>query len=343
MRAGDLLAELWRAGTINGVTWMDVFYLHMACLTIILALLSPETVEQDWDREPEGHSPGPALTRSPPPLVGKTRRHVQRYGVGEMRDMVRLLCRVMASVEVCGTNARFAKVSLELAKATGIIDPDDPGFNSSPLPNARIMSEFQGTGTEDSSSGSGPGTNVGGSGSGVGSDNRRESLARPVYQQTPFQQQRQQQQQQPYYPLAGSSGGAGAGSGYPMWVTEPSPSSFPVTQNPPTGGPGGSGGNGVSLDFPGLPGNPEQQGSQLQGFASASAMSMSMAAEDAAAVAAATTAAHNPAPGGNAVQWDMVMPSSQWDDNVMDMDLTWDWQAPPMNPYQGPPGYQGNP
>ena len=45
---------------------------------------------------------------------------------------------------------------------------------------------------------------------------------------------------------------------------------------------------------------------------------------------------------GNAVQWDMVMPSSRWDDDVVNMDLTWDWQVPPMDPYQQPPEYDGN-
>ena len=51
--------------------------------------------------------------------------------------------------------------------------------------------------------------------------------------------------------------------------------------------------------------------------------------------------ANNP-PSGNAVQWDMVMPSSHWDDDVVNMDLTWDWQVPPMDPYQQPPEYDGN-
>ena len=338
MRAGELLVKLWRAGAINGVTWMDIFYLHMSCLVIILALVAPETLEQDWDRDPEANPP------APPPL-GKMRRHVQRYTVQEMREMVRLLCRVMANVEVCGTNARFAKVSLELAKTTGIIQPDDPSFQSSPLPNARMMSESQGTGTEDLSPGTGSGSGLRGSGAGIGGvdvgvGDRRGGLTSPGYFQTTFQQQQQQPQpQDPYYPLAGSSSGAGVE--YPMWATrQSSSSSFPTAQNPPTGGLGSSG---VSMNFPDLPVNTGQ--SQVQGFTNApTAMAMSMAVDEAAAAAVTTTIAGQNTAGGNPVQWDMVMLSSQWDDNVMDMDLTWDWQAPPppMNPYQDPPGDQGN-
>lgn len=58
--------------------------------------------------------------------------------------------------------------------------------------------------------------------------------------------------------------------------------------------------------------------------------------------------ADNQSPGGtggamannsSGIQWDMVMPSAQWDDGVLNMDLSWDW---PIANANAPPNYQGN-
>ncbi|RYP49532.1 hypothetical protein DL768_004798 [Monosporascus sp. mg162] len=186
MRAADLLLEMWHANCLNGVTWTDVFYAHLASLTIILAWLSPQALEQDRDQDP---------SQLPFPY----KQHIQSYTADEMKGTVRQLCHMMTSVDMCGIHARCAKVSLELAKAVGIIEPENPAFRSSPLPNARHMDDKQGTGTEDRCP--------------TGGDVKGES---PEPKQGYTQQQhhhhhQQHQEQQPqYFPEAGPPG-------YPAW------------------------------------------------------------------------------------------------------------------------------
>ncbi|KAI0891307.1 hypothetical protein F4806DRAFT_309190 [Annulohypoxylon nitens] len=109
MRCGDLIIDLWRAGHINGVTWIDIFYAYMCSLDISLALLSPDSLYQD-EEHPEISKPG----------------LIQRYTVEEMRNAVTQLCEVMTTIEVCGTNARFAKAAFEFASALGIIPVEKP-------------------------------------------------------------------------------------------------------------------------------------------------------------------------------------------------------------------------
>ena len=326
MRAGELLVELWRADAINGVTWMDIFYVHLSSLCIILALMSPKTLEQDWDRDPGGQS-APQWS----PLRGKTRRHVQSYSVEEMRDMVQLLCRIASSAEVCGTNARFAKLTLEFSKAMGVIDPDDPSFKSSPLPNARMMAEFLSTGTEGSGTASGPESRSRPRALGAELGERRAGPVSPGYQRIPYQkqqqsqfQQPQQQQQNPLY--SGRDMSTGDEAGYPVWITGPNAPSFPTAgQNPPTD----LGSGDLAMNLSGMTGSADQTQGEGQNLTASPALGIGTLAP-----------ANNPA-GGNVVQWDMVMPSSHWDDDVVNMDLTWDWQVSPMDPYQQAPGYEG--
>ncbi|KAI1407339.1 hypothetical protein F5Y13DRAFT_206496 [Hypoxylon sp. FL1857] len=104
MRCGSLIISLWRAGQVNGVTWIDIYYAYMSSLDISLALLSPDSLRQD-----EEH-----------PEIRK-RELIQKYTVGEMKDVVRQLCDVMSTIDVCGTNARFAKAAFEFASTLGII------------------------------------------------------------------------------------------------------------------------------------------------------------------------------------------------------------------------------
>ncbi|KAI2468855.1 hypothetical protein F4781DRAFT_248244 [Annulohypoxylon bovei var. microspora] len=104
MRCGGLIIDIWRAGHINGVTWIDIFYAYMSSLDISLALLSPDSLYQD-EEHPEISKPG----------------LIQRYTIEEMRSEVAQLCDVMTTIEVCGTNARFAKAAFEFASALGII------------------------------------------------------------------------------------------------------------------------------------------------------------------------------------------------------------------------------
>ncbi|KAI1802711.1 fungal-specific transcription factor domain-containing protein [Daldinia bambusicola] len=104
MRCADLVNSLWRAGRINGVTWIDIYYAYMSSLDISLALLSPDSLCQHEDQQEV----------SKPQLI-------QSYTIEEMRTTVRQLCEVMSTIEVCGTNARFAKAAFEFAVALGII------------------------------------------------------------------------------------------------------------------------------------------------------------------------------------------------------------------------------
>ncbi|KAI1371752.1 hypothetical protein F4677DRAFT_456959 [Hypoxylon crocopeplum] len=112
MRCGDLIISLWRAGQVNGVTWIDLYYAYMSSSDISLALFAPGALCQD-ENNAEIRKPG----------------LIQKYTVDEMRDAVRQLCDVMSTIEICGTNARFAKAAFEFASALGII------------PAGRILSE----------------------------------------------------------------------------------------------------------------------------------------------------------------------------------------------------------
>ncbi|RYP89151.1 hypothetical protein DL770_004523 [Monosporascus sp. CRB-9-2] len=209
MRAADLLLELWHANCLNGVTWTDIFYVHLASLTIILAWLSPQALEQDWDQDPSQ-------------LSFPYKHHIQSYTADEMRGTVRQLCHMMTSVDMCGTHARCAKVSLELAKAVGIIEPENPAFRSSPLPNARQMGDKQGTGTEDRCL--------------TGGDVKGESPeSKQGYTQQQHHQQQQQHQEQPqYFPEAGAPG-------YPAWPGDGASAPDMHSQNP-----------GLDLEFSGV-------------------------------------------------------------------------------------------
>ncbi|KAF3071239.1 putative transcriptional regulatory protein C3C7.04 [Daldinia childiae] len=104
MRCGNLVIDLWRAGHINGATWIDIYYAYMSSLDISLALLSPGSLCQD-EGQPEIAKP----------------ELIEKYTIEEMKDVVRQLCEVMSTIEVCGTNARFAKAAFEFAIALGII------------------------------------------------------------------------------------------------------------------------------------------------------------------------------------------------------------------------------
>ncbi|KAI0596958.1 fungal-specific transcription factor domain-containing protein [Biscogniauxia sp. FL1348] len=64
MRCGESITELFRAGFLNGVTWLDVFFAYLSSVTISLALLpppplspSPPPPEHDRERERESESP----------------------------------------------------------------------------------------------------------------------------------------------------------------------------------------------------------------------------------------------------------------------------------------------
>ncbi|RYP72752.1 hypothetical protein DL769_004368 [Monosporascus sp. CRB-8-3] len=125
---------------------------------------------------------------------------------------------------MCGTHALCAKVSLELAKAVGIIEPENPAFRSSPLPNARQMDDKQGTGTDDRCP-------TGGDVKG-GSPEFKQGYTQQQQHQQHHQQYQEQQPQ--YFPEAGASG-------YPTWSGDSASAPDIHLQNP-----------GLDLDFSGV-------------------------------------------------------------------------------------------
>ncbi|OTB12008.1 hypothetical protein K445DRAFT_204528 [Daldinia sp. EC12] len=140
MRCGNLITSLWRAGHINGVTWIDIYYAYMSSLDISLALLYPDTLCQKDDQ--------PEITK--PHLI-------QHYTVEEMKETVKQLCEVMSTIEVCGTNARFAKAAFEFAVALGII-PEESIFSLGlPLPESRTTGRDKGSGEDSSGAGAAKG------------------------------------------------------------------------------------------------------------------------------------------------------------------------------------------
>ncbi|KAI0171699.1 hypothetical protein GGR52DRAFT_434437 [Hypoxylon sp. FL1284] len=128
MRCGELIISLWRAGQINGVTWVDIYYAHISCLDIALALLSPESLRQG-EEHPEIHRP----------------KLVAEHTPDQMRDMVYQLCHVMSTIELCGTNARFAKAAFEFASALGIIPPESVSSLRMQIPDGRAVAAVKDT------------------------------------------------------------------------------------------------------------------------------------------------------------------------------------------------------
>ncbi|KAI1078568.1 hypothetical protein F5B20DRAFT_207015 [Whalleya microplaca] len=122
MRSSDLLIGMWRAGCINGITWIDIYYAHLANMVIMLALTSPDSL-----------------------LKGDTSSKIikaqliQKFTTQDMRDQVRELCRMMTSVEMCGTNARFAKVSTQFATALGITGKGADASHRSSLSGSKMI------------------------------------------------------------------------------------------------------------------------------------------------------------------------------------------------------------
>ncbi|KAI0880176.1 uncharacterized protein GGS22DRAFT_193523 [Annulohypoxylon maeteangense] len=217
MRCGDLIVNIWRAGRINGVTWIDIFYTYMASLDISLALLSPDSLYQD-----EGH-----------PEISKPRL-IQRHTVGEMRNAVAQLCDVMTTIEVCGTNARFAKAAFEFASALGIIPVEKAFSLHLQVSDPKTMTMAQ-------------------------DPNERDHVQDQVFPGDPQQ----------------AMGVIGLGqhmTGLPNY-----PYILPD----------------VNLNFTG------------EGFHDAPTDAM-----------------------GNDLQWDMILPPSQWNGGALNMDLDWVWQCP---------------
>ncbi|OTA52986.1 hypothetical protein K449DRAFT_390578 [Hypoxylon sp. EC38] len=128
MRCGNLIIDLWRAGQVNGVTWIDLYYAYMSSLDISLVLLSPDSLRQD-----EQH-----------PEIRKYEL-IQKHTVDGMKSVVRHLCDVMSTIDMCGTNARFAKAAFEFAGTLGIIPAESVFSLGLPLPESRVVARDKGS------------------------------------------------------------------------------------------------------------------------------------------------------------------------------------------------------
>ncbi|OTB04546.1 hypothetical protein M426DRAFT_152422 [Hypoxylon sp. CI-4A] len=122
MRCGQLVMNLWRADRINGVTWIDIYYAYMCSMDISLALLCPDSLRQD-EEHPDIRKP----------------TLIEEYTVEQMREVVKQLCNIMSIIEVCGTNARFAKAAFEFASSLGIIPVEKILSLGLPVPNTKAM------------------------------------------------------------------------------------------------------------------------------------------------------------------------------------------------------------
>ncbi|BFZ63340.1 hypothetical protein YB2330_004462 [Saitoella coloradoensis] len=98
VRCGELLVELWRAGCLNGISWLDVFYVYSSSMILSLALFAQMS-----------SSNGNGAVDFVPP-----------HDPDELRRRVSQLLQVMESVRMCGTMVRFAKVAEDFAKVVGI-------------------------------------------------------------------------------------------------------------------------------------------------------------------------------------------------------------------------------
>ncbi|KAI0112314.1 hypothetical protein F4776DRAFT_656938 [Hypoxylon sp. NC0597] len=128
IRCGNLVISLWRAGQVNAVTWIDIYYAYMSSLDISLVLLSPDSLGLD-EEYPE------------------IRKHelIQKHTVEEMKDVVRQLCDVMSTIDVCGTNARFAKAAFQFASALGIIPNENDLSLGLHLPDSKTVAGDKGS------------------------------------------------------------------------------------------------------------------------------------------------------------------------------------------------------
>ncbi|KAI1495992.1 fungal-specific transcription factor domain-containing protein [Biscogniauxia marginata] len=129
MRCGESIMELFRAGFLNGISWLDIFFSYVSSIIISLALLSPKSLGE-----------GESILSPTQPLIPWPRL-LQEYSRDEMTATVRQLCKIMTTVDMCGTSARFAKMAVEFAKAVGVIDKEnsDPERSSISDPRDLVM------------------------------------------------------------------------------------------------------------------------------------------------------------------------------------------------------------
>ncbi|KAI1636625.1 fungal-specific transcription factor domain-containing protein [Biscogniauxia mediterranea] len=158
MRCGESITELFRAGFLNGVTWLDVFFAYLSSVTISLALLSPPPPEHERvpplffgglagaakakariggdnnnndddddndDEKDEKVLPSANETTAAAESLVPWSRLIREYTRDEIAATGRQLYDVLTTVDMCGTSARYAKMSVDLARAVGIVDEEE--------------------------------------------------------------------------------------------------------------------------------------------------------------------------------------------------------------------------
>ncbi|KAK6848799.1 hypothetical protein PG995_012632 [Apiospora arundinis] len=167
MRAVGLFVELWRGGAFNAICWFDVYWAYLTSMELTLRLVAPDAAlpanqsqqQQQQQRpqssatndsQPRGSTPEEAhhTWKFQPPahqpaarsLAVRNRGLADRPGVAELADAVRRLHDILKTVEMSGTNARFAKIANEFAKAMKLVD----GRPTSTLFGNQLGSELEG-------------------------------------------------------------------------------------------------------------------------------------------------------------------------------------------------------
>ncbi|KAI5920899.1 fungal-specific transcription factor domain-containing protein [Camillea tinctor] len=148
VRCGESIAELSRAALLNGVTWLDVFFVHVSSVVISLALLSPNDEREhdflffsqggagDDDNDDDDDDDYISTAETLVPWSRLIREHTRDEIVAAGRQLYEIL----TTMEMCGTSARYAKKSVDLAKAVGIVDgapsiPESPSSWPNLVPN----------------------------------------------------------------------------------------------------------------------------------------------------------------------------------------------------------------
>ncbi|KAK8058063.1 hypothetical protein PG994_008511 [Apiospora phragmitis] len=154
MRAVGFFVELWRGGAFNAICWFDVYWAYLTSMELTLRLQGhqqrPST--SSTDSRPRGSSPASEEaaqhTWKFTPLQTHQQQEAQQsassgsrtdlghelealltqnqlvevHSVAELADAVRRLHDILKTVEMSGTNARFAKIANEFAKAMKLVD-----------------------------------------------------------------------------------------------------------------------------------------------------------------------------------------------------------------------------
>jgi proline utilization trans-activator len=150
VRCVRLLVDLWRAGSFNGVTWLDTYYAYLASIQICLRLLVPfdhgkGAAAEGWNPQyppvvegsHHGGGGGSSSSARVPPVVVVmpstalelelqsliSQAHlVEDHTAAELTDAVRQVNDMLKTVEMCGFSAKCNMLAAEFGKAIGVVD-----------------------------------------------------------------------------------------------------------------------------------------------------------------------------------------------------------------------------